>query len=77
ALFSAVFGLFLAGLLYAATAGALNHLFDNQSGEFVCRLLPSHYLTALNSARSMTKPTSAAVGKPSRRSTARARRLRS
>ncbi len=40
-------GLFLAGLLYAATAGALNHLFDNQSGEFVCRLLPSHYLTAL------------------------------
>lgn len=47
ALFSAVFGLFLAGLLYAATAGALNHLFDNQSGEFVCRLLPSHYLTAL------------------------------
>lgn len=49
-LFNAVFGLFLAGLLYAATADVLNHLLDNQSGELVCRLLPNHYLTVLLAA---------------------------
>ncbi|MEK1939276.1 MAG: FtsX-like permease family protein [Pseudomonas sp.] len=47
ALYSGVFSLGLAWLLYGLAQVGLNALFESAAGEFVCRLLPVHYLIAL------------------------------
>jgi putative ABC transport system permease protein len=47
ALYSGAFSLLLAWLLYAAAEASLNRLFDTGSGEFVCQLLPYHFLVAV------------------------------
>ena len=47
ALYSGLFSLLLAGLLYAAAQAGLNRLFEHGAGEFICQLLPGHYLLAL------------------------------
>jgi len=46
ALYSGAFSLLLAGLLYAAAGAGLNQLFDTGTGEFVCQLLPIHFVLA-------------------------------
>lgn len=47
ALYSGAFGILLAGVVYSLAASGLNHLFDPGTGEFICQLLPVHYLVAL------------------------------
>mgnify|MGYP001091895888 CR=1 FL=1 len=47
ALYSGAFSLLLAGLLYLFAAAGLNQLFAPGTGEFICRLLPWHFLVAL------------------------------
>jgi putative ABC transport system permease protein len=47
ALYSGAFSLLVAGLLYAVAEAGLNQLFDTGTGEFVCQLLPVHFLLAV------------------------------
>lgn len=47
ALYTGVFSLALAGVLYLAAEAGLNRLFQSAAGEYACRLLFSHYLLAL------------------------------
>ena len=47
ALYSGLFSLLLAGLLYSGAQVGLNALFEAGTGEFICQLLPVHFLLAL------------------------------
>lgn len=47
ALYTGVFSLLLAWMLYGVAEVGLNRLFQQTPGEYACRLLPGHYLLAL------------------------------